>query len=477
MRLFTGKIIYGDIMKRDLISKLYSDSGSFLGKTVTVCGWVKSVRDSKSFGFIDLNDGSCFKSVQVVFEREKIQNYDEIAALNVGSAIVVEGNVVATPNNKQPFEINAVSINVEGESTPDYPLQKKRHSVEYLREQAYLRPRTNLFSAVFRVRSEVAFAIHSFFNSKGFVYVHTPLITGSDCEGAGEMFRVTTLDVNDPPRLPDGSVDWSKDFFGKSTNLTVSGQLEGETYAQAFGNIYTFGPTFRAENSNTARHTAEFWMIEPEMAFADLNDDMELAWDMIKFIINHVLSKCSDEIEFFNNFVDKSLKERLYALANSDYQKVTYTEAVELLKHSGQEFKYPVEWGSDLQTEHERYLTEKIFKKPVFVVDYPKEIKSFYMRLNDDGKTVAAMDLLVPGVGEIIGGSQREERLQVLLQRMDECGLKEKDYWWYVNLRKYGGTKHSGFGLGFERIVMYLTGVSNIRDVIPYPRTVGNAEY
>ena len=464
-------------MKRDLISKLYSDSGSFLGKTVTVCGWVKSVRDSKSFGFIDLNDGSCFKSVQVVFEREKIQNYDEIAALNVGSAIVVEGNVVATPNNKQPFEINAVSINVEGESTPDYPLQKKRHSVEYLREQAYLRPRTNLFSAVFRVRSEVAFAIHSFFNSKGFVYVHTPLITGSDCEGAGEMFRVTTLDVNDPPRLPDGSVDWSKAFFGKSTNLTVSGQLEGETYAQAFGNIYTFGPTFRAENSNTARHAAEFWMIEPEMAFADLNDDMELAWDMIKFIINHVLSKCSDEIEFFNNFVDKSLKERLYALANSDYQKVTYTEAVELLKHSGQEFKYPVEWGSDLQTEHERYLTEKIFKKPVFVVDYPKEIKSFYMRLNDDGKTVAAMDLLVPGVGEIIGGSQREERLQVLLQRMDECGLKEKDYWWYVNLRKYGGTKHSGFGLGFERIVMYLTGVSNIRDVIPYPRTVGNAEY
>lgn len=464
-------------MKRDLISKLYSDSGSFLGKTVTVCGWVKSVRDSKSFGFIDLNDGSCFKSVQVVFEREKIQNYDEIAALNVGSAIVVEGNVVATPNNKQPFEINAVSINVEGESTPDYPLQKKRHSVEYLREQAYLRPRTNLFSAVFRVRSEVAFAIHSFFNSKGFVYVHTPLITGSDCEGAGEMFRVTTLDVNDPPRLPDGSVDWSKDFFGKSTNLTVSGQLEGETYAQAFGNIYTFGPTFRAENSNTARHAAEFWMIEPEMAFADLNDDMELAWDMIKFIINHVLSKCSDEIEFFNNFVDKSLKERLYALANSDYQKVTYTEAVELLKHSGQEFKYPVEWGSDLQTEHERYLTEKIFKKPVFVVDYPKEIKSFYMRLNNDGKTVAAMDLLVPGVGEIIGGSQREERLQVLLQRMDECGLKEKDYWWYVNLRKYGGTKHSGFGLGFERIVMYLTGVSNIRDVIPYPRTVGNAEY
>lgn len=464
-------------MKRDLISRLYSDSSEFFGKTVTVCGWVRSVRDSKSFGFIDLNDGSCFKSVQVVFEREKLLNYDEIAALNVGSAVVAVGAFVATPNNKQPFEINAVSIAVEGESTPDYPLQKKRHTVEYLREQAYLRPRTNLFSAVFRVRSEVAFAIHSFFNSRGFVYVHTPLITGSDCEGAGEMFRVTTLDVNDPPRLPDGSIDWSQDFFGKSTNLTVSGQLEGETYAQAFGNIYTFGPTFRAENSNTARHAAEFWMIEPEMAFADLNDDMELAWDMIKFIINHVLTKCSDEIEFFNNFVDKSLKERLSALANSEYEKVTYTEAVELLKQSGQQFKYRVEWGSDLQTEHERYLTEKIFKKPVFVVDYPKEIKSFYMRLNDDGKTVAAMDLLVPGVGEIIGGSQREERLDVLLQRMEECGLNEKDYWWYVNLRKYGGTRHAGFGLGFERIVMYLTGVSNIRDVIPYPRTVGNAEY
>lgn len=464
-------------MKRVLFKSLYSDVAEFEGMVVTVGGWARSIRDSKSYGFIDLNDGSCFKGVQIVFEREKIANYDEIASLNVGAAVVVKGTVVVTPENKQPFEINAIEISVEGTSTPDYPLQKKRHSVEYLREQAYLRPRTNLFSAVFRVRSEIAFAIHEFFNSRGFVYVHTPLITGSDCEGAGEMFRVTTLDVNEPPRLEDGSIDWSQDFFGKSANLTVSGQLEGETYALAFGNIYTFGPTFRAENSNTARHAAEFWMIEPEMAFADLQDDMELAWDMIKYIINHVFSKCSQELEFFNSFVDKTLLERLNTLTKSDYKKVTYTEAVELLKASGEEFKYPVEWGSDLQTEHERYLTEKVFKKPVFVVDYPKEIKSFYMRLNDDGKTVAAMDLLVPGVGEIIGGSQREERLDVLLQRMQECGLKEEDYWWYVNLRKYGGTKHAGFGLGFERIVMYLTGVSNIRDVIPYPRTVGNAEY
>ena len=464
-------------MKRVLFKDLYNDISAFDGKAVTVGGWARSIRDSKSFGFIDLNDGSCFKGVQIVFEREKVANYDEIASLNVGSAVVVTGKVIATPQNKQPFEINADSIAVEGTSTPDYPLQKKRHTVEYLREQAYLRPRTNLFSAVFRVRSEIAFAIHQFFNDKGFVYVHTPLITGSDCEGAGEMFRVTTLNLNDPPKNEDGSIDWSQDFFGKSANLTVSGQLEGETYALAFGNIYTFGPTFRAENSNTARHAAEFWMIEPEMAFADLSDDMELAWDMIKYIINHVLSKCRQELEFFNSFVDKTLLERLNTLANSDYQKVTYTEAVELLKNSKEEFKYPVEWGSDLQTEHERYLTEKVFKKPVFVVDYPKEIKSFYMRLNDDGKTVAAMDLLVPGVGEIIGGSQREERLDVLLQRMQECGLDEKDYWWYVNLRKYGGTKHAGFGLGFERIVMYLTGVSNIRDVIPYPRTVGNAEY
>lgn len=464
-------------MKRVLISEIYKNPDAFVSNEITVCGWARSIRDSKAFGFIDLNDGSCFKGVQIVFEREILDNYDEIAKLNVGSAVIIKGCVVLTPENKQPFEIKALSIAVEGESTPDYPLQKKRHSVEFLREQAYLRPRTNLFSAVFRVRSEVAFAIHKFFNERGFVYVHTPLITGSDCEGAGEMFRVTTLDFENPPLLENGSIDWSKDFFSKSANLTVSGQLEGETYAMAFGNIYTFGPTFRAENSNTARHAAEFWMIEPEIAFADLNDNMELAWDMIKYILKYILEKCPKELEFFNQFVDNTLMERLNSLANSDYTKVTYTEAVELLKNSGENFQYPIEWGSDLQTEHERYLTEKIFKKPVFVIDYPKEIKSFYMRLNDDSKTVAAMDLLVPGVGEIIGGSQREERLDVLLSRMKELGLNEQDYWWYINLRKFGGTKHAGFGLGFERIVMYLTGVSNIRDVIPYPRTVNNAEY
>ena len=464
-------------MKRNLIRDFYSDMENYGGKTVVVGGWARSIRDSKAFGFIDLNDGSYFKGVQIVFERENITNYDEIASLNVGSAVVVTGTLVLTPENKQPFEIKAQSIEVEGESTPDYPLQKKRHTVEYLREQAYLRPRTNLFSAVFRVRSEVAYAIHTFFHDRGFVYVHTPLLTASDCEGAGEMFRVTTLDVNNPPKNEDGSIDWSQDFFGKSANLTVSGQLEGETYAMAFGNIYTFGPTFRAENSNTARHAAEFWMIEPEIAFADLDDNMQLAWDMIQYIIKHVLDKCKPELEFFNSFVDKGLLDRLNTLAKSEYRKVTYTEAVDLLLKSGAEFKYPVSWGCDLQTEHERYLTEQIYKMPVFVIDYPKEIKSFYMRLNDDGKTVAAMDLLVPGVGEIIGGSQREERIDVLTARMQELGLKEEDYWWYLNLRRYGGTKHAGFGLGFERIIMYLTGVSNIRDVIPYPRTVGNAEY
>lgn len=464
-------------MKRTEIRQIYADMQSFGGKTVTLGGWVRSVRDSKAFGFIDLNDGSSFKGIQVVFERENLANYDEIAKLNVGSAVVVTGVVTLTPEMKQPFELKAASVEVEGTSTPDYPLQKKKHSLEFLREIAYLRPRTNLFSAVFRVRSEVAFAIHEFFNSRGFVYVHTPLITGSDCEGAGEMFRVTTLDMNDVPKTEDGKVDYTKDFFGKSSNLTVSGQLEGETFAMAFGNIYTFGPTFRAENSNTARHAAEFWMIEPEIAFADLNDNMQLAWDMIKYIVTKVMEKCPQEIEFFNKFVDTTLLERLTALVNSDYVKVTYTEAVELLEKSGEKFQYPVSWGCDLQTEHERYLTEHIFKKPVFVIDYPKEIKSFYMRMNDDGKTVAAMDLLVPGVGEIIGGSQREERLDVLKARMDELGLREEDYWWYVNLRKYGGTKHAGYGLGFERIIMYITGVSNIRDVIPYPRTVGNAEY
>ncbi len=464
-------------MQRTAVKAIYADMTAFAEKEVTVGGWVRNLRDSKAFGFIDLNDGSCFKSAQVVFEREKLENYDEIAAQNIGAALVVRGKVSLTPEMKQPFEIKATQITVEGTSTPDYPLQNKRHTVEYLREQAYLRPRTNLFSAVFRVRSEVAFAIHSFFHARGFVYVHTPLITGSDCEGAGEMFRVTTLDPNDPPRKEDGSVDWSKDFFGKATNLTVSGQLEVETFAHAFGNVYTFGPTFRAENSNTARHAAEFWMIEPEIAFADLHDNMQLAWDMIQYIIRHVLENCKQELAFFNSFVDKGLLERLETLAASSYKKVTYTEAVEMLQKSGENFKYPVEWGMDLQTEHERYLTEHIYHCPVFVIDYPKEIKSFYMRLNDDDKTVAAMDLLVPGVGEIIGGSQREERLDMLLERMKECHLDEKDYWWYINLRRYGGTTHSGYGLGFERIIMYLTGVSNIRDVIPYPRTVGNAEY
>ena len=464
-------------MERELISHIYASPDRFGGQSVTLGGWVRNLRDSKAFGFIDLNDGSCFKSLQVVFEREKLANYDEIASQNIGAALVVTGILTLTPGAKQPFELKATEIRVEGTSTPDYPLQPKRHTPEFLREQAYLRPRTNLFSAVFRVRSEVAFAIHEFFHSRGFVYVHTPLITGSDCEGAGEMFRVTTLDMENPPRTEDGHVDYSKDFFGKSTNLTVSGQLEGETFAMAFGNIYTFGPTFRAENSNTARHAAEFWMIEPEIAFADLNDDMALAWDMIRHIITSVMERCPAELAFFDKFVDNGLIERLSALRDAEYAKVTYTEAIDILLKSGAEFKYPVYWGVDLQTEHERYLTEKVYKKPIFLVDYPKEIKAFYMRLNDDGKTVAAMDLLVPGVGEIIGGSQREERADVLKARMAELSLKEEDYWWYLNLRKYGGTKHAGFGLGFERIIMYLTGVSNIRDVIPYPRTVGNAEY
>ncbi len=464
-------------MKRELISDIYKSPESFDGKVITVAGWARSIRASNEFGFADLNDGSYFTSLQVVLENQKLENYDEVTSLNVGAAIVVTGTLVLTPGAKQPFELKAEKVDIEGTSTPDYPLQKKRHTVEYLREIAYLRPRTNLFSAVFRVRSETAYAIHSFFHERGFVYVHTPLITGSDCEGAGEMFHVTTLDMDNPPRLEDGSIDWSQDFFKKPTSLTVSGQLQGETYAQAFGNIYTFGPTFRAENSFTPRHAAEFWMIEPEIAFADLKDNMQLAWDMIIYIIRHVLKTCKAELNFFNSFVDKGLLERLTKLADSEYKTVTYTEAIDLLLKSGEDFKYPVSWGCDLQTEHERYLTEKVFNAPVFVTDYPKEIKAFYMRLNDDNKTVAAMDLLVPGVGEIIGGSQREERLDVLLERMAECGLEEKDYWWYVNLRRYGSTKHAGYGLGFERIIMYLTGVSNIRDVIPYPRTTGSAEF
>ncbi|MGN0134687.1 MAG: asparagine--tRNA ligase [Anaerotignum sp.] len=459
------------------VKSIYRNTAEYANKEVTLGGWIRTMRVSKNFGFIELNDGSFFKNIQIVFEAEKLSNYEEISKQNVGAALIVKGLLVETPEAKQPFEIKATEIAVEGTSTPDYPLQKKRHSVEFLREIAYLRPRTNLFSATFRVRSLIAMAIHEFFQGKGFVYAHTPIITGSDCEGAGEMFRVTTLDLENLPRTEDGKVDYSKDFFGKETNLTVSGQLSAETFAMAFRNIYTFGPTFRAENSNTTRHAAEFWMIEPEMAFADLNDNMEIAEEMLKYIIQYVLDNAPEEMEFFNSFVDKGLLERLDNILNNDFGRVTYTEAVDLLIKSGHQFEYPVEWGIDLQTEHERYLTEQIFKKPVFVTDYPTEIKAFYMRLNDDGKTVAAMDLLVPGVGEIIGGSQREERLDVLEARMNELGLKKEDYWWYLDLRKYGGTRHAGFGLGFERAVMYLTGVGNIRDVLPYPRTVKNAEF
>ena len=460
-----------------LFKDLFRDYNSMDKAEITVSGWVRTMRVSKVFGFIELNDGTYFKNVQIVFEEDKINNFKEISALNVGSAITVTGVLEVTPGAKQPFEIKATAIEVDGKSTPDYPLQKKRHSVDFLRTIAHLRPRTNLFSAVFRVRSLAAFAIHQFFNERGFVYTHTPIITGSDCEGAGEMFQVTTLDLNNIPKTEDGKIDFAQDFFGKSTNLTVSGQLNVETYAMAFRNVYTFGPTFRAENSNTTRHAAEFWMIEPEIAFADLGDDMQLAEDMLKYIIKYVLENAPAEIEFFNNFVDKGLLDRLNLVANSEFGHVTYTEAVEILKKNNDNFDYKVEWGCDLQTEHERYLTEQVFKKPVFVTDYPKEIKAFYMRLNDDGKTVAAMDLLVPGIGEIIGGSQREERLDVLTGRMKELGLNEEDYSFYLDLRRYGGCKHAGYGLGFERAIMYLTGVSNIRDVIPFPRTVGNAEF
>lgn len=444
------------------------------GTQIDVCGWVRTLRVSKNFGFIELNDGSCFKNIQIVFEDGRIDNFAAISKLNVGAALRISGVLEVTPDAKQPFEIKADSIFVEGESTPDYPLQKKRHSFEFLRTIPHLRPRTNTFSAVFRVRSLIAYAIHKFFQERGFVYVHTPIITGSDCEGAGEMFRVTTMDMENLPRTEDGKIDYSNDFFNCETSLTVSGQLEGETYAMAFGDIYTFGPTFRAENSNTARHAAEFWMIEPEIAFADLADDMQLAEDMLKFVIRYVLEQAPDEMAFFNNFVDKGLLERLNHILDSDFARVTYTEAVKLLQESGKDFEYKVDWGTDLQTEHERYLTEEVFKKPVFVTDYPKEIKAFYMRLNDDGKTVAAMDCLVPGIGEIIGGSQREERLDVLLDRIKEQGMSEEDYAHYLDLRRFGGTKHAGFGLGFERAVMYLTGMGNIRDVLPYPRTVNN---
>ena len=464
-------------MKELLLRELFRNADQYADQEVIVKGWVRNNRNSNKFGFIELNDGSFFKSVQVVYEEEFIENFEEISKAYVATALAVRGIVTLTPNAKQPFEIKAKEIVVEATSTPDYPLQPKRHSMEFLREIAHLRPRSNTFAAVFRVRSLVAYAIHKFFQEQNFVYVHTPIITGSDCEGAGEMFRVTTLDMNDLPKTEEGKIDYSKDFFGKETNLTVSGQLEGETFAMAFRNIYTFGPTFRAENSNTARHASEFWMIEPEIAFADLKDNMELAEAMLKYIINYIMENAPEEMAFFNSFVDKGLIERLNHIVNSEFGHITYTEAVEILKKSGKEFQYPVEWGVDLQTEHERFLTEEVFKKPLFVTDYPKEIKAFYMRLNDDGKTVAACDLLVPGVGEIIGGSQREERLEVLTERMKELGLNEEDYWWYLDLRKYGGVKHSGYGLGFERIIMYITGMSNIRDVLPFPRTPKTAEF
>ena len=443
------------------------------GETVTVCGWAKTVRDSKSIGFIELSDGSCFKSLQVVFQADKLENYKEVAKAGVGTSMQVTGRIVVTPGAKQPFEVNADSVALLDVCPPEYPLQKKRHTLEYLRTMPHLRPRTNTFSAAFRVRSVAAWAIHKFFQEQGFVYVHTPLITGSDCEGAGEMFRVTTLDVNNPPRTEDGAVDFSQDFFGRSTNLTVSGQLEAEAFALAFGSVYTFGPTFRAEHSNTPRHAAEFWMIEPEMAFADLSDYMDNAEAMVKYVVNFLLEQCPDELAFFNQFIDKGLLDRLNALVSADFARVSYTDAVALLEPHNDQFQYKVSWGCDLQTEHERFLTEQVFKRPVFVTDYPKEIKSFYMRLNDDGRTVAAADMLVPGVGELIGGSQREERLDVLLARMDELGLGREDYDWYLDLRRFGSAPHAGYGLGFERLIMYVTGIANIRDVLPFPRTAG----
>ena len=457
------------------IRELFQNTEKYLNKEVSVGGWIRSIRDSKTFGFIVLNDGTYFQPIQIVYNNE-MENFTQISKMNIGASLIVTGTLVATPNAKQPFEIQALKVEIEGESTPDYPLQKKRHSFEYLRTISHLRPRTNTFQAVFRVRSLCAYAIHKFFQEQGFVYVHTPLITGSDCEGAGEMFQVTTMDLSEIPKTAEGDVDFGQDFFSKPTNLTVSGQLNGETYAMAFKKIYTFGPTFRAEKSNTTRHAAEFWMIEPEIAFADLKDDMELAEAMIKYIIQYVLEQASEEMNFFNSFVDKGLLERLNHVMNSEFGRVTYTEAIEILEKHNDKFEYKVSWGADLQTEHERYLTEEIFKRPVFVTDYPKEIKAFYMKLNEDGKTVAAMDCLVPGIGEIIGGSQREENLEVLRERMKELGLNEKDYEFYLDLRKYGTAKHAGFGLGFERMIMYLTGMANIRDVIPFPRTVNNCE-
>ena len=459
-------------MQRIEIANLYKNLPQD-GQAVTLCGWAKTIRDSKKIGFIELTDGSCFKSLQVVFQADKLENYTEIAKAGTYTSLEVKGRIVLTPQAKQPFEVNADEITILGSCPSDYPLQKKRHSVEFLRTMPHLRPRTNTFSAAFRVRSAAAYAIHRFFQEQGFVYVHTPIFTGSDCEGAGEMFRVTTLDLNNVPKTEDGQVDFSQDFFKRSTQLTVSGQLEAEAMALAFGKVYTFGPTFRAEESYTPRHAAEFWMIEPEMAFADLNDYMNTAEAMTKYVIRYVLDTCPDEMAFFNQFFDKGLIERLELVANSDFGRITYTDAVELLKQHNDEFQYKVDWGTDIQTEHERYITEQVFHKPVYVTDYPKEIKSFYMRANEDGRTVAAADMLVPGIGELIGGSQREERLDVLEQRMAEIGMSTEGYEWYLELRKYGTAQHAGFGLGFERLVMYLTGIPNIRDVLPFPRTCG----
>jgi len=461
---------------KTVIRDIYKNPDKFFDKEVIIEGWIRTLRASNKIGFIEVNDGTFFSNIQVVFD-ENIENFKEVSKYSISSAIYVRGTLVKTQGAKQAFEIHAKEIALEADSEKDYPLQKKRHTFEYLRTIAHLRPRSNTFNAVFRVRSLTAFAIHKFFQERNFVYVHTPIITGSDAEGAGEMFRVTTLDLPNVPLTEDNKVDYSKDFFGKETNLTVSGQLEAEAYALAFRNVYTFGPTFRAENSNTTRHAAEFWMIEPEIAFADLTDDRNLAEDMMKYIISYVMENAPEEMKFFNSFIDKGLIERLENIVNSEFACITYTEAIDLLKKSKEQFQYPVEWGTDLQTEHERYICEKVFKGPVFVIDYPKDIKAFYMRLNDDGKTVAAMDLLVPGVGEIIGGSQREERLDVLENRIAELGMKKEDYWWYLELRKYGGVKHAGYGLGFERAIMYLTGMGNIRDVIPFPRTVKSAEF
>ena len=463
-------------MDRMKIAAIFADQEQLGGKEITVCGWARTIRDMKTFGFIELNDGTFFSNLQIVYD-EMLANFLEVAKLITGSAIVAAGELVESPGAKQPFELKADRIKIEGPSAPDYPLQKKRHTFEYLRSIAHLRPRTNTFAAVFRVRSVAAYAVHKFFQDMDFVHVQTPIITGSDAEGAGEMFRVTTLDLEQIPRDEKNSIDFSKDFFGKETNLTVSGQLEAESYCLAFKNVYTFGPTFRAENSNTPRHAAEFWMIEPEIAFAGLQENMDLAEGMLKFVIGYVLEHCPEEMRFFNNFVDKSLLERLEKLVDSKFGHVTYSEAVDILHKSGEQFEYPAAWGLDLQTEHERYLTEKHFGKPVFVTDYPKEFKAFYMRMNDDGRTVAAMDLLVPGVGEIVGGSQREERYDYLVRRLDELGLDKRDYWWYLDLRKYGGAPHAGFGLGFERLLMYLTGMTNIRDVVSFPRTPKSAEF